>query len=680
MHNSGRQRQIMELLLSRQEGITAGEIAEETKVSVRTVHRELVDLELVLRAAGATLEKKSGRGIQLHIPEHKLDAVRQLVTQVDAGAYSSEDRKLLIMITLLQETEPVKLFSLAHDLGVTIQTVSHDLDELESWIAKNGLQLVRRRGYGIEIAGPESQVRNAITFLAEHHLDASDLFGKMPEQHRSPVTANLLALVGKPYLLTVEAALWQAEETWLNELSESDYTDLLIRITVAVNRIRQGRPIDSEEECREGLLGEAERYWLHRLADTLQLALSDAEACHLAGLLEQKKSSDANQLLPENELSHREIVQRLTANLEERLGVPFSADRSLREGLISHMENALQRLEEGTTIRNPLLAKIKKDYEKLFGSIRQAVNETMAGTKVPDEEVGFLVMHFGASIERLKLTGRKLRAIIVCSSGIGSSKMLAVRVQKELPQIDIVGHVSWFEASRLPEESYDLIISTLDLPVEPERYIKLSPLLTKEEAEKLRAYIQNVTLKKNALSEPEAAGGDDAVERLYRMRTYLNEIVSLMERFEVHLLDCSGSTLAETLRQACGMVAQHGWLNDVEAVVRLLLERQKLSSQVIPDTDIALFHTRSEHIVKPSFTLFRLNGNLPLDDDSSAEVKHLLLMLGPRELSKESLNVLSEISSFLLQEQMVELLETGTEPQIRQYLSQQLAVFFANID
>jgi mannitol operon transcriptional antiterminator len=681
MHISGRQRQILELLLNHKNEITAGEIAEEIKVSVRTVHRELSELEAVLAANGVSLQKKSGKGIYLQAPDHKLAALRQLVAAGDVADYSSEDRKLLILITLLQEAEPLKLFTLAHDLGVTVSTVSNDLNELESLIGKNGLELVRRRGYGIEIAGPESRRRNAICELAKQHLDDSDLFGGMPDQPQSSVTSRLLALMGKEHLLTVEAALWQtSEQSWLNRLSESDYTDLLLCLTVSVNRMKQGRFIEEEEECGEEGLDEHQKTLLRSLSDSLQMDFPDGEACHLAQLLELRKGSDFHQLLSENELNLRELVQRLIADLEERLNIPFGIDRSLREGLVSHMENALQRLQAGDAIRNPLLAPIKRDYEELFAVIRQAVNETMSGIDVPDEEVGFLVMHFGASIERLKQFGRKVRAIIVCTSGIGSSKMLAVRLNKELPEIEIVGHVSWFEASRIPEESYDLIISTVNLPIEPERYFKLSPLLTKSEAEKLRAYVHDVILKEKLMDKAEAADGADAVKRLYRLQTYLNEIVRIVDQFEVHHLNPSGCTLEETLRQACGKIAQRGGLHDAEAVVQLLIERQKMSSQVIPDTRIALFHTRSEHIAKPSFTLFRLSANLPLDNDSAAEVRHLLLMLGPRELSKESLEVLSEISSFLLNEEMVTLLESGTRQHIQQYLSQELAVFFANLN
>ncbi|KAA2301381.1 PRD domain-containing protein, partial [Clostridioides difficile] len=81
---------------------------------------------------------------------------------------------------------------------------------------------------------------------------------------------------------------------------------------------------------------------------------------------------------------------------------------------------------------------IRKDYDSLFEEVKQSVHQAWPGTEVPDEEIGFLVMHFGASIERLRALKREIRAIIVCTSGIGSSRMLSSRLSKEIPEIRIM--------------------------------------------------------------------------------------------------------------------------------------------------------------------------------------------------------------------------------------------------
>jgi len=679
MKLSHRHRQILDLLLTRSDEVTAGEIAAEINVSTRTVHRELSELETAITGSGLTLQKKSGKGILLQAAPDKLEAFKQTLLVASAVEYSAQDRKLFIVCTLLQESEPVKLFSLSHDLGVTVPTITNDLDELESWIQKSDLILIRRRGYGVGLSGSEANMRRMISRLARNYLDESDLFGRMEHVH-SPVTRKLLELIGKPHFAKVEEALWQAEDDRLHALSESDYTYLLIHISIAVSRVQQGRAIELQAEKQSNRQSELLAHVISCLSNAIGMEFSTAEVAYLAQLLEPGDASHPNQLLPQEKLSYMEIVWKMVRNMEARSGVNYTADRSLRDGLLSHLESALKRLRAGATIRNPLLTQIRKDYEALFEGIREAVNETISDVAIPDEEVGYLVMHFGASLERQKQFRRNVRAIIVCTSGLGTSKMLAVRLTKELPQISIVGNASWFEAARIPEADYDLIISTVDLPLENEQYIKLSPLLTKEEAERLRLFIQNVTLQKeeSPRSQLTQLPRDAAAERTYRVRPYVDEIVRILDQFNVYAIKQTFDSLQATLMEICRYVQQSHVIEDVEPIVTLLLQRERQSSQVIPDTSLALFHIRSELVSRPSLTLFRLQQDLVLDQITPSGVRQVLLMLGPKELSKESLEVLSEISSYLLIPEMIELLEGGTEADIKQYLSRELEEFLEN--
>lgn len=682
MNVSNRQRQILELLLNRKDEITSGEIAAEIKVSTRTVHRELLELENVLAAYDVSLHKKSGIGIQIQAEPAQLETFKRSLSDIGTVEYSAEERKAWMLCSLLEADEPVKLFSLAHDLHVTVPTISSDLDDLEEWIQKSGLTLVRRRGYGVQLSGAEANKRNAICWLARKHLDDSDLFGKIASGPLHPLTGRLLAMVGKEHWMDVEQALWQMEDQWPIELSEAAYTDLLIRLSVALTRIRKGKRIAPDLELFSGkeeavLDKTVKNQMVRHLSEALHLSLPLEEASYIAELFDGDGEARINRLLPQDDLGLMETVQRLIRYIEDQVGVPLSEDRSLRDGLIKHFEPALQRIREGAHIRNPLLSQIKKDYEILFGFVRQGVDEIITGLTVPDEEIGFLVMHFGASLERLKQFSRNVKAIVVCTSGIGSSKLLAIRLEKELPQIEIVGNVSWYEAARIAEEAYDLIISTVDLPLEPDQYFKLSPLLTKEETEKLRQYVQNITLKRVPAALPEFTQGTPSLDRLRSLKAYLNEMVSLIDHFEVFPLS-NGPDLRQTLQQICEEIRKDGALERPQPIVEQLLERERYGSQVIPDTRLALFHTRSEHIRRPLLSLFRLSSALTLDPEHPTQVRELLLMLGPRELSKEGLEVLSEISALLLMPDMIRMLESGTTEQIKQFISNELAGFFEN--
>jgi mannitol operon transcriptional antiterminator len=688
MNISNRQRQMLELLINRKDEITAAEMAGVIKVSTRTIHRELSELEIVLAAYGVRLQRKSGSGVQIVAGSQQLDILRQSLLHMQAMDFTSDERKILLLCFLLEADEPLKLFALAHDLHITVPTVSHDLDELEAWIIKSSLQLIRRRGFGVQLGGSEEDKRNMICQLVKMHVDDSDLFGSASEQPYHPVTGHLLVMVGKDNWMQVEQVLWHLEEQWLLGLSESAYNDLLIRLSVAITRIRQGKWIEYDPDVHS--FGEAvtsisdeaisNNSMVQQISESLQLELPPTEAIYIAGLLKGKSEVDINELLPQDDLVLMEMVGQLIQYVEDRIGASISQDRSLREGLFDHMKPALQRLAEGVNIRNPLLNQIRKDYELLFDLVHEGVDVIISHMAVPDEEIGYLVMHFGASLERVKQLPRVVRAIVVCTSGIGSSKLLAIRLGKEFPQIKIVDFVSWYEAARIPENDYDLIISTVDLPLQAGQYIKLSPLMTEEETTRLRHFIQDITLKRLSAPRTEVSNGNHALERLRSLNGLLDVTLSLMDRFEVIQVESasSGSDLEKTLYEVCETLSKNGFIKQAAPVVKQLLEREQHGSQVIPDTHLALFHTRNEHITLPLIALFRLNQPLFLDPGHSKEIRQLMIMLGPRELSKESLEVLSEISALLLIPEMIRLLEQGTTEQIKQFISGQLAGFFEN--
>ncbi|MCL6605202.1 MAG: BglG family transcription antiterminator [Paenibacillus sp.] len=683
---TARQRQIIFLLLGVNEEITAAEIAGSTGVSVRTVHREMEDIEQILRDFGLDLSRKSGKGIQLTGLEAGLAELRKFLQEEKTAEYSGEDRKVYELCLLLEAEEPVKLFSLAHSLKVTVASISYDLDELEPWVQKFGLQLVRRRGYGVEITGSEIDKRRAICRLAAEHLDQSDLVGHAPQMEGNLVFSMLLAMVGKNNLMNVENTLWDMEWSWTVELPEIVYMELLLGLAVTVRRVEIGRRIDSAEEAGYSRMSDhrniaGTEQFVHKLGEQLGLEFPKIEILYIAGLFDRVQDSFSTADFAYGDIGLMEIVYRLTENVIKRTGLPFQSDRSLREGLLEHIDPALKRIREGTRIRNPLLGPIRKDYEFLFHIVRSAVEDMELDLEIPDEEIGFLVMHFGASIERLNQLRRNVRAILVCASGLSSSRLLATRLMKEMPQIEVLGNISWYEAARMREEEYDLIISTIDLPLAKDRYIKISPLLTREEIEKLLNYIQNTTFKENAspasfLETGKEVRDEAAFDRMKSYKGILDEMVSLIERFRFYPLDNEGMNLPATLSEMLDTLNGSGVIGDSDILLERLLEREKMASQVIPDTRLALFHTRSSHIHMSSLSLYRLRQPVLLEGNT--EVKVILLMLAPRKLSKESLEVLSEISALLLNSELVRLLEERNEAEIRQYLSSELLRFFEN--
>ncbi|RCW47904.1 BglG family transcription antiterminator [Paenibacillus prosopidis] len=672
---STRQRRIIELLLDQKHEITAADIAAIVGTSTRTIHRELSDIEPLLAANGILLHKISGLGIRIEADNETLERFKQSFDLTDSFEYSAEERQILILCRLLKHDEPIKLFSLAHELRVAIPTISHDLDELEQSIIKQGLTLVRKRGYGVEISGPEAAKRHFISLLAFNHFDDSDLFGQFTDQtvsHPNPITAQLLDMIGKKNFKRLEQALWELNDDWPNDLSESDYTRLLIKLSVALTRIEHNHLIQSGDYSTGG-----EIPLLRSLLNALDIQLPIEEKRYLSRLLDNEAFPESSLLIHHDDMSLIETVTLLIRYVEEQLQMPLLEDRSLVEGLIQHIKKAFQRIREGIAIRNPMLAPIKKDYAQLFAAVRQGVNEVIPSIVVPDEEIGYIVMHFGASIERLKQFPRKIRAVLVCTSGIGSSKLLAVRITKKLPQIELLGHYSWYEAARLPSHQYDLIISTVDLPLDSGQYIKLSPLLTQEETDKLRSYIESTTLKRLVPASASEPSMHSPMDRLTLLQQYSGSILRLLESFTVHDLAITEpqSKLETQLLPMISLIGKPDILAHSEKIAAQLLAREQQGSLVIPDTELALIHTRSEWIQEPLLALYRYDKPLLLNDDEEIKAKQVLMMLGPVKLDKSSLEVLSEISAMLLLPEMIAVLEHDPAESIKLFISQKLELY-----
>lgn len=682
MKVSRRQRHIIELLLDQREGVTAAWLAEELQVSTRTIHRELPEVELVLEGFGVVLQKKAGTGIQILAHPETLEELRNQIKQMDTAAYTTDERKTLILCKLLDADEPIKLFALSHELQVAVPTISSDLDEIEPWVKRLGLSLIRKRGYGVELHGTEKQRRAAIANLVLHALDDSILFRAMEQSESDTVNHHLLNLVGREHFVQIEQVLWQLDERYPTSLSEKEYTALLIRLSIALTRCKSNRWIIEDEISH----GKSEHYprehqLLLKFTELMNIQLPDAEEKYFTYLFQAWSASEQEQGIIHDDMNQFEFVMKLIQYVGDKFSVPLEQDASLKEDLLKHIRTAFERLARKEPIRNPLLVQIKRDYEPLFHTIREGARKIMKDFPIPDEEVAYLVMHFGAAIERLEDRSLRVKAILVCTSGIGSSKLLAVRIKKLLPQIELLEHVSWYEATRLDKDKYDVVISTVDLPLPEEQYIKLSPLLTNDEAERLRMFVQQVTMNEDFASSRKYREEVASLHTLEVVAKYSQEIVQIIEDFQVfHIAlpqhERSSNALRESLDVISKRLYESGKIDQTDTIAQRIAKREQLGSQVIGDSGLALFHTRSNAAKKPSLSLFRFEQPLMMQaGDQEKPVHQALVMLGPEEMERRTIEILSELSAMLLEDDVIRRLAEDEEQVIKQYFSERFKAF-----
>ena len=85
--------------------------------------------------------------------------LKEAVTTQQTLDLSIEEQKVIILYALIQTKHAIKQFSLAHEIGVSIQALAKLLDDLEEELLSYQLSLSRKRGEGVYLNGPESKKR-----------------------------------------------------------------------------------------------------------------------------------------------------------------------------------------------------------------------------------------------------------------------------------------------------------------------------------------------------------------------------------------------------------------------------------------------------------------------------------------------------------------------------------------
>ncbi|HZH59869.1 MAG TPA: BglG family transcription antiterminator [Metabacillus sp.] len=690
---SARERLILQLLMEdANQEVTIKELAEQIDVSERTIHRDLKNIESVLQEFNLQLVKRAGIGIKIVGSETSLTELRIAIQKQDYKEYTPDERMMVALCTLLDHHDPIKLQSLANDLGVTTATISHDLDKMEPFVQEYGLTLIRRRGYGIELTGSEEAKRKAIKSLISDRFDVPDFLRMVREniERKSTnkvdsISERLLGLVQKEKLIIIEDLINKINSRLPYPLADSSYVGLVVHLALAIERIQRGENITIKGDYLKQLKGSKEFVFAEEIAEkleeTFQITIPEDEKGYITMHLRGAKLRFEGKLdIQDENVEIAYLVQRLIEQVEKLTSRELKHDQSLFQGLLAHLQPAVYRLKQGMKITNPLLKEIKRDYQQLFGVVQQAVHAALPFDSVPEEEVGYLVLHFGAAINKKKNI-RKLKALIICSSGIGTSKMLATQINNQFPHIAELRNISAFELREIDVSKYDLILSTIPIEEISTDYLLLSPILTTHELEKIKEYIEEKGLEIE--QSPSLEESDEQVdiaisfEQYHRFTNQSQRLLRLLEELEVFHLNNTKS-VESILLPVSQQLRQKGLIEHEQMIVNALLEREHIGGLAIPETKLALFHARSEAVVRPSFHIIDLQTPMMLRamDNERNEVVRILLLIAPQDAKPEELEIMSFISASIIESQeSIQMFEKAAKSGLTQYISQK---YFTN--
>ena len=684
MHVSSRERQVMNFLLNLEKPAAVRAIAETLNVSERTVHRDLKGIERILSDFELELIKKSGVGLFISGREERKNALLNELQTVSPYSFSSEERQVIILSSLLEMNEPIKLFTLANELKTTIAAITQDLDQVEKGIREFDLKLVRKRGYGVQIEGDESGKRAVLSKLISSYMDVFELIYQAKENIQkqtklSMISDKLLGHVSSDKLLTVKETVDWSNEELKFKLTDNAYVGLVVHLALAVERIQKGEGVAIHPSYMGEISSTKEfniaKKMTRRLEQSLSLKIPENETVYITMHLLGAKLSANNSI--DNDGADLDIafkVRKLIHAIEINLSISLPNHDSLERDLLTHLKPAIFRLRKRMNINNPMLHEIQKDYSDLFEIVDEAVSEVFPELTFPEDEIGFIVLHFAAAL--ISAENFHLRTLVLCSSGIGTSKILATNLKKHFPEIKEIQNISILDLNHIDPNQFDFIVSTVQLQKTDYDYVLASPMLTEDEVNRIRKAIRARKLSKKRNGKADTTGGpvenENYLIKLENTKRYLDIAVDLLDAFHIHEVEDSLS-ISLILLTACHVLEDENRIMNRDNVHAKLIERAQLGGVGIPQTKLALYHTRDDHILSPTFTIYRLSKPIQISgmDGKEMDMNTLLLMLSPQSVRPEVLEIMSLISSLLIQEtKAIELFEEADEDAIKRFLSE----------
>ena len=628
-----REKLILQILLKNiGEALSIKEIAKATKIKERTLYREIKNLEDSLQRLGIELVKEKSRYI-LKGNVSSLDS-SLFETNFEDYAYSTETRLTLILCFLILNGD-TSIKDISEKLMLSYNTVASTITTIEKILFDYKLTLIRKKGQGIEIEGKEVDRRVLLISLLCNEISDEEFFTRL--NNRDILSSN-------PFIKFLNFDLIKKvfyENKYLdvfNLYTDSSIKKILISLNVVFLRISYTTEIKENFTAQEynsiiSLLNASKEIVDFDITeDIIQFLIKILKTCRLIEQLSYFNDKYSYTLVYK--------INLLIKYVSEKMNVDFTQDTNLSSGLIAHVESAIKRHQMNLTEENDeLLEFVLENYNELYLIIKSELLVVFDEINFNSTELSYIVIHFASSFEQIY---RKnfIRALVICASGIGSSKILGSQIRKNIPEIKNLEYTIPSKVTKSLVNNYDVVISTIEL--EQDIDYLLIPTILKEKDISL---IQERILASRSFKRNDFVKSED----LFNIDKLGSACQIILKNTEYIVADNTKNNkeILDNIFENSALV-----INNKEEIVGSLLDRHNKSSVVIPNTDIALFHILDKELAEPFIIICSLNNVLAMKDAMGEEqrVGYFIIMVSPNE--QEYTELLSQISIAILDDKI----------------------------
>lgn len=688
---SPRLRQILLIMLKEDTIVSVKNLADEIKVSKRTVQRELEYTDFSLKNFGVSIQSKTGMGIWLEGDKADKEKLYNVLQEEDVlEAYDKDERRKRLILEILRDSTPKKLYYYSNILGVSEATISNDMEAIEGWFETFNIKIIRKQGYGVALEGSEKDYRKAVRKFIDENIGSMMITNLFSEKERTVFDVignkedNIYNLLNDEILKGVVTCFLSIKDKRILQLTENSYIGLIVHVTIAVNRIFQNEIIENNEELIKRFQDDEDYGLALRIVNSLeeefQIEIPDIEIAyiclHIKGSKLQYVTESGTEI--ESQYERDEMLSFINSMIEiydENYAYELKQDDEFIIGLLAHLQPTFIRLRNHMNISNPLLDQIKETYPEIYNKCKKVgkLIEEKYSYKVPDAEIGFLAIHFGAAVVRMenqKESKRRVDIGIVCASGIGISRLMLSKLKhflKERAELTTYGRE---DLAPKVLDNVDFLISSINLDNVKADILRVSPLLVEHDLEQIDGkvrYYERIPKKQNV--------NKDFSRQLEDINFVIEQIKHIILNFECMKVD-NDISFDELLLAITEKLSPYNSKRNI--IQEDIKRREMIATQIIPELDFALLHTHTKGVIKPSFSVCVTKDLGAFEDQYFKSIHGIIIMLIPEDNHmEENRNILGYLSGSLVEtDEFINTILTGRKEIIQNFITTLLKNYF----
>ncbi|MEC0328509.1 BglG family transcription antiterminator [Paenibacillus macerans] len=648
---------------------TMNQVMEHSQLTKRQISYDLDKINYWLKERALPAIPYKGMN-HIMVPEEVMAFCRkqQLENRKQDFFLTEEERLIFIYLYLFIRQEHISSVHLTQLLQVSKNTVISDVKKANEMNRPFLVEIRYSRQKGYHLRGTESDKR----ILVQQHL---------AQMMQIPYFEKLIHYLvrDRQELLPLDSAhraLVQAEKLFQLDFVEERVRQFAYFLVLYAYRHKEGKSVQFHSDEIELLSRDPMWPVAKTLFDHLGFEEDEHELCYFTTqLLGLSLGSRAVQEGSRDLLFH--LCEQLVVDFEYKAAIVFEQKDEVIRTLYQHFKPAYFRMKYRIPIHNPLLEQIQKEHHELYTIIKELLQPvgSLLSINIPEEEIGFITMHFGALLAKPQhAMPKKKRAIVVCPSGVSSSLMVKHQIESLFSEITVEKTLSLQEYQTENDDPYDLIFSTIELESKlPCFYVK--PIMTPNEKNRLvnEVYRQLFGIGYQDLSLKELIQTIGRYADIFDEKGLTDALSQLTFHRKIDIQRRSQPVLNDLLKEETIQVVDQlsDWEEAIKVAANPLLEKGAIESSyieamianiktmgpyVVLGNEVAIPHARPKMGVNQvGMSFLKLNRPVYFLNDEKYPVR-LLFCVAAND-NKTHLKALTQLTKLLSDTKNIELLK-----------------------